>query len=578
VSEPSAANRNRRALRLGGLVNARDMGGLRLGDGATIRPGALLRGEEPLSSEEDVWEPLAALGVRTVVDLRAETEPRYEVPAGSPIAQVDSPLFDFDFETVLEEWSGEIDVVAFYIHVLEVNEGAIAAAARAIAAAGPGGVYVHCKLGKDRTGLLLALMIEAVGGDRDELAADYGLSADNLAERLAAWTGEGLSEQNRLMRRKLMDSREEALLAVLAHVDEKYGGPREYLLGNGLTAAELEAFRRRIAVDPAEDLVHPPRLDDPKWRESYYWDLLDPAGELMLYATFGKRPQRGRSGFLIAIWDSARDELLAGQDVDTFEGHDDRHRIAGLGLDCIEPFRRWRMWFEGNLVRCPRNGRNRFAEPRRIPPSERELVPVSFEIEFECVGEPRVYEPAEGWTATFDGHHEQATLASGRLTIDGSERRLEALPGIRDHSWGTRDWHGVVESRWVAAALEGDTDVSLMRQARADGTVVLDGALYRDGVATAIDSYEETVSWDETVDPPEATAIQMRLGAKDTEPLELTGEVRAMLPIVFADPTSPGTVTWNDRSFVAFKTPDGRRGFGTVEFQRLLEGVEVDKR
>lgn len=576
VGEPRTTTRAEREIAIGGLINVRDMAGLRLGSDSSIRPRALLRGESPQFAESDVWEPLAELGVHTVVDLRADSEPSYEIPAAAAVELVPSPLFDFDFETVLEEWDGEIDVVAFYIHVLDVNKGAIAAAARAIARAGPGGVYVHCKMGKDRTGLLLALMIEAIGGDREELAVDYGLSADNLAERLAAWTGEGLSERNVLMRRKLMESREEQLLSVLDHVDARYGGPRAYLLGNGLAAEDLEAFRRRVAaVDPAEDLVHPPRLDDPKWRESYYWDLLDPDNELMLYATFGKRPRRGRSGYLIALWDSARDELLAGQDIDTFERHDDQHRIAGLGLECVEPFRRWRMWFEGELVRCPRAGRNRFAEPRRIPAERRELVPVSFEVEFECVGEPRVYEPADGWTATFDGHHEQATLASGTLTVDGETRRLDSLPGIRDHSWGTRDWHGVTESRWVAAALEGDTDISLMRQVRDDGTVVLDGALYRDGVAEAITSYEETVGWDESVDPPEATTIAMRLGCGDGEPLEVSGEVRAMLPIVFADPTTASRVTWNDRSFVAFESRDGLRGFGTVEFQRLLEDVEV---
>ncbi|MFN8217090.1 MAG: tyrosine-protein phosphatase [Solirubrobacterales bacterium] len=576
MREPRKPTSEDRAIALGDLINVRDMGGLGLGEGSSVRPGALLRGESPLFSGSDVWQPLAELGVRTVLDLRAHSEPRYEVAAGTAIELVTSPLFDFDFETVLEEWDGEIDVVAFYIHVLDVNEGAIAAAARAIARAEPGGVYVHCRMGKDRTGLLLALMLEAVGGDRGELAADYGLSADNLAERLAAWSGEGLSERNVLMRRKLMESREEQLLAVLDHVDQRYGGPRAYLLANGLAAEDLDAFRRRIAaVDPTEDLVHPPRGEDPKWRESYYWDLLDPANELMLYATFGKRPQRGRSGFLIALWDSARDELLAGQEIDTFEVHDNRHRIAGLGLECLEPFRRWRMWFEGELVRCPHDGRNRFAEPRRIPAERRELVPVSFDVEFECVGEPRVYEPAEGWTATFDGHHEQATLASGTLTVDGESRRLEALPGIRDHSWGRRDWHGVTESRWVAAALEGDTDISLMRQVREDGTVVLDGALYRGGDADAVTAYEETVEWDEGVDPPEARRIEMRLASARGVPVEVSGEVRAMLPIVFADPTAPGRVTWNDRSFVAFTGKDGRRGFGTVEFQRLLEDIEL---
>lgn len=322
--------------------------------------------------------------------------------------------------------------------------------------------------------------------------------------------------------------------------------------------------------DPRDDLVHAPR-EDPKWRESYYWDLCDPEAELMLYSTFGKRPHKGRSGHLTALWDSQRGELLAGQEIDTFERHDDNHSIAGLGLECLEPFRRWRLWFDGSLVRCPSLGGVRFAEPRRLAEQDRQLVPVSFEVEFECIGEPRVYEPDEGWRATFDGHHEQLTSASGALRVDGEERQLKGLPGIRDHSWGTRDWHGVTESRWIAAALPGSTDLSLMRQARADGTVALDGALYREGTARAIESYREEVRYEEAGDdaPPEAREISMTIGAGG-EALELSGEVRAMLPITFADPGS-GTVTWNDRSFVAFEA-EGRKGFGTVEFQRLIPG------
>jgi hypothetical protein len=323
-----------------------------------------------------------------------------------------------------------------------------------------------------------------------------------------------------------------------------------------------------------EDLVHTPR-NERTWRESYYWDACDPAGEFMLYATFGKRPARGRSGFLIAIWDTAADLLLAGQDVDTFEAHDDNHSIAGLRLECIEPFRRWRLSYSGSLVRCPRSGVHRHAEPRRIDLADRTLSAISFKLDFDCIGDPRVYEAAEGWRATFDGHHEQSTRASGWLEVDGVRRELNDLPGIRDHSWGTRDWHGVTQSRWVAAALEGNADLSLMQQTRLDGTVALDGAIYREGGAiTGVASYSETVGYEESQKPPEAKAITMTVEDADGERLELVGEVRAMLPIRFASKESPGLVTWNDRAFVAFDA-GGRKGFGTVEFQRLIDDPEA---
>jgi hypothetical protein len=236
-----------RDLRLGELLNGRDMGGLELAGGGEIRRGALLRAECPAWSQTDVWGPLAELGVRTVVDLRAVSEPDYEVPAGAPIESLRRPFFGFELEAVLDEWEGELDVVGFYAHVLELSKGTIAAAARAVIEAPPGGVLVHCNLGKDRTGLLVALMLESIGGERGALAADYGLSSRNLAERLANWAGEGLSEHQKTMRRQLIGSGEEQLLAVLAQVDERYGGPRDYLLASGLGAADLDRLRARLS-------------------------------------------------------------------------------------------------------------------------------------------------------------------------------------------------------------------------------------------------------------------------------------------------------------------------------------------
>jgi protein-tyrosine phosphatase len=237
-----------RDLRVGDLLNVRDMGGLVLAGGGTVEPHTLLRGECPVWSQSDIWGPLSELGVRTVVDLRAGSEAGYEIPAGMPIELVQAPLLNFELESLLEEWTGDIDVVAFYVHVLDVSQGTIAAAARAVAAAQPGGVFVHCNMGKDRTGLLLALLLEAIGGGREELAHDYGLSAVRLAERLASWAGDGLSERQQTLRRQLMDSRGEQLLAVLEHVDTRYGSPRDYLIANGVQVAELERLKARLCA------------------------------------------------------------------------------------------------------------------------------------------------------------------------------------------------------------------------------------------------------------------------------------------------------------------------------------------
>lgn len=321
-------------------------------------------------------------------------------------------------------------------------------------------------------------------------------------------------------------------------------------------------------IKPQDDLVHKPGPGK-LWRESYYWEVCDPESEFMLYATFGKRPQRGRSGFLIAVWNGETEMLLAGQEVDTFSEHTDEHRIAGLTLECIEPFHRWRLRYEGALVRCHRAGKRRFAEPRRSPPHEREQVPVAFDIEFDCVGAPRVYEAQDGFSASFDGHYEQLTYGSGKITLDGSTRAVHRLPGIRDHSWGTRDWYGITASRWVAASFAGGPHVSLMRQTHVTGAEVLDGAVFEQQSSRRVTAYHERIRYSVGCSPPEAASISFTVTTEDGDKLEARGEVRALLPITFAKPGEGGLVNWNDRTFVAFHSK-GRRGFGSVEFNSLL--------
>jgi protein-tyrosine phosphatase len=127
----------------------------------------------------------------------------------------------------------------------------VAAIVRTIAAAPEGGVLVHCAAGKDRTGLVIALLLDLAGVPRDVIAADYALSSENLRERTREWI-ERVPEQRAEREAEMARgrTRPEVMLEVLAHLDERYGGTEGYLLAAGCRESDFTALRERLLLMP----------------------------------------------------------------------------------------------------------------------------------------------------------------------------------------------------------------------------------------------------------------------------------------------------------------------------------------
>jgi hypothetical protein len=120
-------------------------------------------------------------GVETVIDLRAPGErASWPSPVQGWRGYRARPVFDDAALEFLEERFSD-DQAGFYVWALESRAQGIAAILKAIADAPPGGVVIHCGIGKDRTGIVAALLLALIEVGREAILSDFMLSGERLS-------------------------------------------------------------------------------------------------------------------------------------------------------------------------------------------------------------------------------------------------------------------------------------------------------------------------------------------------------------------------------------------------------------
>ncbi len=232
------------ALTIEGLVNLRDLGGLPIAGGALTRNGRLLRSESPHDLSESGLRTLLDLGVRTVVDLRTVSEreslPSPLVGAGD-VRDHHAPIFN-DGDDFPRHLATAAEVYCWW---LRERGAGVAAALTVIADAESAPVLVHCHAGKDRTGVIIALVLRIAGVTVDAIADDYARSGVQLADMLArdrVTAVEAGMEEVRVER--LFTVHREAMVETLACIDAEHGGAAPLLRGIGLDDARIDRLAR----------------------------------------------------------------------------------------------------------------------------------------------------------------------------------------------------------------------------------------------------------------------------------------------------------------------------------------------
>jgi protein tyrosine/serine phosphatase len=247
-----------RWINLDGAVNVR-----------TVVPRVLLRSDNLQAlSARDVDCLIEEHRLEVVVDLRTPSEVELEGPG--PLMQdprvrvVHHSLYptsgrtDLDVETIKpgaapwgpaypDDLRGESPLVRSYAGYILARPDSVVAAVREIAAA-DGSVLVHCAAGKDRTGMVVALALDAAGVSRERIAEDYlatGQRIEQIIDRLRAsetYKAE-LAGHDPQDHAPVPGTIERALEVV----DWNYGGAVGWLLVNGLRRHELARLRERLS-------------------------------------------------------------------------------------------------------------------------------------------------------------------------------------------------------------------------------------------------------------------------------------------------------------------------------------------
>ncbi len=189
------------------------------------------------------WGAVLEYGVRTVVDLRRPSEQAVDPPGIPPIEAININLCPLEAVHV----GVDPDLRVAYLDILEAFSGNFAQAVGAVARAPEGGVVVHCLVGRDRTGLVVALLLRLAGVDVSVVGADFAESDGNLVAELEAWVAATPDPVERERRRGWTDGASPAAMEeVVAELERRHGSVYAYLRSAGVGDDELELARARL--------------------------------------------------------------------------------------------------------------------------------------------------------------------------------------------------------------------------------------------------------------------------------------------------------------------------------------------
>jgi protein-tyrosine phosphatase len=245
--DPTALDRT---ITLSTVFNVRDLGGIPTADGGEVRAGRVFRADGVHRLAGDDLDVIRALGLRTVIDLRSPGE----IARGTfPVQH--HPVDWHHLPIIRKVWSdddlvpgtGAADFLRDrYLDMLVLGGDAIARAVALIAEGQP--ALFHCAAGKDRTGVLAAVVLGLVGVSHDDIAADYHASSGAMAAFVDWLTIEFPEAMDSMTSQppEYLEAPPDAMYGFLAGVDETYGSMEGLVRHLGVSSDTVDLLRTNL--------------------------------------------------------------------------------------------------------------------------------------------------------------------------------------------------------------------------------------------------------------------------------------------------------------------------------------------
>jgi hypothetical protein len=255
---------------------------------------------------------------------------------------------------------------------------------------------------------------------------------------------------------------------------------------------------------------------DEQWSDSFYFGGGNGRG-LAFYSRIGRRPNEAVLEGAVGAWLPGKGFLLS------FARAKDAHQIAcGAAIfQCLEPLVLWELRLEGQgrlFERAEHVGTNR---------DRYRTVKVEGWIRFTAWHHPLSFRSGLSEGVASD-HYEQPGSIAGVIEADGKRWPLSGN-GLRDHSWGVRDWQHVPYWRWFGMVVDPDNFAMVNNVGLADGGETAGGFVMRDGELAPI------VSCETESEPDPKLGSQRRFLARATDGLGretvLHGEALEVAPL-----------------------------------------------
>ena len=325
-----------------------------------------------------------------------------------------------------------------------------------------------------------------------------------------------------------------------------------------------------------DERMHPVR-NEPAWSESYYFNFVDPDTKLAMFTRMGFRPGDGWADGLHAVYlGGDRVAFTYGRrtiDAD-LSRYDGDLTVGGLRLECVEPFGLWRVGYSGPAQDIA-DAAILLERSKLRPEGWYRDATLEMTVEFRALTEPH-------YAATGSrGHFEQTGEVRGEIAIGGRATRVSGY-GVRDKSWGPRDWGAAAPAQsssastkpsgpspfvnWFSMNFGPDLALGGSCGRAADGAMRGAGWIHHDALTE--DLHDVVIQSEYNHGSILHTAIRLTGRAANGRKVEVDGRVLTVCPTKIP---MPGGATFVNEGLAEFRC-GGLTGYGISEHWHRVTG------